>query len=90
MSAVLFCIEDPRQSESQLQFEWISEGKVEPGPWLAISLGGELDEQRYSCRVSNAASNETTTFIAKDCNTDTGRNLQRSNFHCEEQSELLG
>lgn len=88
MSAELLCSEDPSQPASQLQFEWISEGKAQPGPRLAISLGGELDEQHYTCQVSNAVSHETTTFIAKDCNT--GRNLQRSHFHCEEQSELLG
>lgn len=71
-SAVLLCIEDLSQAPSPLQFEWISGGKVQPGPQLTISLGGELDTQQYICQISNPLSQENGTFTAKDCYTDAG------------------
>lgn len=67
MAAVLLCSVD--QPRPPLMFEWSSEGSVQPGETLTISLGAELDEQQYTCRVSNPVSLETVTFTAKDCYT---------------------
>ncbi len=65
-SAVLMCAE-PSQPESLIKFKWSSHGNVQPGSQLEIPLGGELDDEVYSCTVSNPLSRETATFTAKDC-----------------------
>ncbi|XP_075870672.1 SLAM family member 5-like [Nelusetta ayraudi] len=70
LSAVLLC--SVGQPRSPLMFEWSSDRNVQSGETLTIFLGGELDERQYTCRVSNPVSQETATFTAKDCNTDTG------------------
>lgn len=82
MSAVLQCSAGLSQNQPSLTFEWISGGNIHPGNELAIFLGGEIDEQQYTCRVSNPASHETSAFTAKDCNAG------RTRLHCgKQQSE---
>lgn len=71
VSAVLQCSAGLSQTDL-LQFQWISGGKVQPGNNLTILLGGELDEQQYTCEVSNRLSQESSTFTAKDCNAGAG------------------
>lgn len=85
MSAVLLCSVELNHNQPALTFEWISGGNIQPGKELTILLGGELDEQQYTCRVSNPVSYETSTFIAKDCNT--GRISPRSRLHRVKQWE---
>lgn len=69
LSAVLHCNEDLNQPPAPLEFMWFSKGELHPGTRLTISLGGELEEQQYTCQLSNPLSQENATFIAKDCNT---------------------
>ncbi|XP_030284741.1 neurobeachin isoform X4 [Sparus aurata] len=66
-SGMLLCSAEPRQPQSLMRFEWQSNGNVQPGTKLTISLGDEYDDEVYSCRVSNPLSEETATFTAKDC-----------------------
>lgn len=63
ISALLTC----SAAQPDVEYEWFFYGNTQPGPQLRIFLGGKLDEQMYSCRVSNPLSNETAVFTAKDC-----------------------
>ncbi|KAL7385110.1 hypothetical protein ABVT39_015717 [Epinephelus coioides] len=69
-SGKLVCTTEPRRPESLMKFEWSSNGKVQRGPNLLISLGEKHDDEVYSCHVSNPLSRETATFTAKDCHPD--------------------
>nr|XP_033474286.1 uncharacterized protein LOC117251833 isoform X2 [Epinephelus lanceolatus] len=69
-SGKLVCTSEPRRPESLMKFEWSSNGKVQRGPNLLISLGEKHDDEVYSCHVSNPLSRETATFTAKDCHPD--------------------
>lgn len=80
MSGVLVCSAELKQPQSLMKFEWTSYGKLQHGPQLTISLGDKLDEEVYSCRVSNPLSNEMATFIAKDCYA--GKISLRNQLHC--------
>lgn len=79
ISGLLVCSAELSEPQFGLKFEWISQGNVHHGSNLTISLGGELDEEEYCCRVSNPLSNDTATFIAKDCYT--GKILLRDQLH---------
>lgn len=61
------CSAELSEPQFGMKFEWISQGNVHNGPNITISLGDELDEEEYRCRVSNPLSNDTATFIGKDC-----------------------
>nr|XP_046259815.1 dentin sialophosphoprotein-like isoform X9 [Scatophagus argus] len=67
ISGTLLCAAEPRRPQNLMKFEWSSKGKVQPGPQLVISLGGEYDDEVHICRVSNPLSTETATFTSKDC-----------------------
>ncbi|KAI9530282.1 hypothetical protein NQZ68_004299 [Dissostichus eleginoides] len=67
ISGKLLCSAKPGRLQSVKKFEWRSHGSVQPGPEFNIPLGGEHNEEEYSCTVSNPRSNETATFTAKDC-----------------------
>ncbi|KAK2906004.1 hypothetical protein Q8A73_009947 [Channa argus] len=68
--ATLNCFVESRQPLSLLKFEWIIDGNIQPGPKLAITLGGAHDNEEYKCRVSNPLSSEMATFTTKDCYAD--------------------
>ncbi|XP_051259844.1 dentin matrix acidic phosphoprotein 1 isoform X4 [Dicentrarchus labrax] len=67
ISGTLMCSAEPRHPPSLMKFEWSSSGDVQPGPKLTINLGEKLDDEVYTCSVSNPLSTETGTFTAKDC-----------------------
>lgn len=67
IQAMLVCSAESSRHQSLMKFEWIAREKVPPGPNVTISLGDELDEEVYSCHVSNPLSNDRATFTAKDC-----------------------
>ncbi|XP_049451147.1 RNA polymerase-associated protein LEO1-like isoform X2 [Epinephelus fuscoguttatus] len=69
-SGKLVCTTEPRRPESLIKFEWSSNGKVQRGPNLLVSLGEKHDDDVYSCHVSNPLSRKTATFTAKDCHPD--------------------
>ncbi|GLD69203.1 claspin-like isoform X1, partial [Lates japonicus] len=70
--ATLMCSAEPTHPQSLVKFEWVSPGTVQPGSNLPISLGGELDDKTYTCRVRNPLTNGTDTFTAKDCYPEEG------------------
>ncbi|XP_018558589.1 nucleolar and coiled-body phosphoprotein 1 isoform X3 [Lates calcarifer] len=70
--ATLMCSAKPTHPQSLVKFEWVPPGTVQLGSNLTISLGGELDDKTYTCRVSNPLTNETDTFTAKDCYPEKG------------------
>ncbi|XP_033984636.1 protein IWS1 homolog A-like isoform X4 [Trematomus bernacchii] len=67
ISGKLLCSAKPGRLQSLKKLEWRSHGSVQPGPEFNIPLGGEHNEEEYSCTVSNPRSSETATFTAKDC-----------------------
>ncbi|XP_068185671.1 clumping factor B-like [Antennarius striatus] len=67
-SATLECSIEPRQKP--VQIKWTSHGNVKSGPNLTINLGDLLDEEEYTCTVSNPLSNAMATFTAKACYPD--------------------
>ncbi|XP_010790370.1 ABC transporter F family member 4 isoform X2 [Notothenia coriiceps] len=67
ISGKLLCSAKPGRLQSVKKLEWRSQGSVQPGPEFNIPLGGEHNEEEYSCTVSNPLSSETATFTAKDC-----------------------
>ncbi|XP_035533166.1 uncharacterized protein LOC118339567, partial [Morone saxatilis] len=75
ISGTLMCSAEPRHPPSLMKFEWSSSGDVQPGPQLTINLGEKLDDEVYTCSVSNPLSKETATFTAKDCYPDKSSNV---------------
>ncbi|KAK5920909.1 hypothetical protein CgunFtcFv8_024660 [Champsocephalus gunnari] len=67
ISGKLLCSAEPGRLQTVKKLEWRSHGSVQPGPEFNISLGGEHNEEEYSCTVSNPRSSGTATFTAKDC-----------------------
>ncbi|XP_040912613.1 lymphocyte function-associated antigen 3 isoform X1 [Toxotes jaculatrix] len=63
--ATLMCSANPTRPQSLMKLEWV--GNVQSGPNLTITLEGEDDDKKYTCRVSNPLTSATATFIAKDC-----------------------
>ncbi|XP_061142929.1 uncharacterized protein LOC133159687 isoform X3 [Syngnathus typhle] len=62
--AFLECLTEGK-SDPLLKFNWRSQGTEQTGPILKINLS---DEQHvYHCDVSNPLTNETASFLAKDC-----------------------
>ncbi|KAM6955184.1 signaling lymphocytic activation molecule-like [Lycodopsis pacificus] len=66
-SGKLLCSAELSQPQPLMKFEWRTQGKVQPGPQLQISLRDKHDDEVYSCTVSNRLSTEMATFTAKDC-----------------------
>ncbi|KAJ4933160.1 hypothetical protein JOQ06_029995 [Pogonophryne albipinna] len=67
ISGKLLCSAEPGRLQTVKKLEWRSHGSVQPGPEFNIPLGGEHNEEEYSCTVSNPRSSGTATFTAKDC-----------------------
>ncbi|XP_040912618.1 CD48 antigen-like [Toxotes jaculatrix] len=63
--ATLMCSANPTRPQSLMKLEWV--GNVQSGPNLTITLEGEDDDKKYTCRVSNPLTSATATFTAKDC-----------------------
>ncbi|KAM9710306.1 uncharacterized protein ACNS7B_024258 isoform 6-T6 [Menidia menidia] len=70
--ASLTCSAEERQSQSLLKFEWSSNGNVQSGRNLTISLGNEHDNVVYTCTVSNPLTTESAEFTAEECYPDEG------------------
>ncbi|KAM9710308.1 lymphocyte function-associated antigen 3-like [Menidia menidia] len=70
--ASLTCSAEERQSQSLLKFEWSSNGNVQSGRNLTISLGNEHDKVVYTCNVSNPLTTESAEFTAEECYPDEG------------------
>ncbi|XP_072253061.1 lymphocyte function-associated antigen 3-like [Leuresthes tenuis] len=68
--ATLTCSAELRHSPSLTKFEWSSNGNVQIGRNLTISLGDEHDNEVYSCTVSNPLTKESAVFTAKECYPD--------------------
>ncbi|KAM9851231.1 uncharacterized protein ACBR49_006531 [Aulostomus maculatus] len=66
VQATLVCSAESKHPQF-LKFMWRSGGVEQPGPNLTISLGGQHEEEEYSCEVSNPLSRGDATFNAKDC-----------------------
>ncbi|XP_049610337.1 uncharacterized protein [Syngnathus scovelli] len=62
--AFLECLTEGK-SDPLLKFKWRSQGTEQTGPILKINLSDEQDV--YHCDVSNPLTNETASFLAKDC-----------------------
>ncbi|XP_068507800.1 muscle M-line assembly protein unc-89 isoform X2 [Syngnathus scovelli] len=62
--AVLACLTEG-ESDPLIKFKWRSQGYEQTGPILEINLSDEKDV--YHCDVSNPLTNETASFLAKDC-----------------------
>ncbi|TNN39712.1 Lymphocyte function-associated antigen 3 [Liparis tanakae] len=67
VSAELLCSAAPGRPRAGVAFEWRTRGDVRRGPRLHIPLGGDYDDDVYSCNVSNLLSSKEATFPAKDC-----------------------
>ncbi|XP_037095452.1 uncharacterized protein LOC119115235 isoform X2 [Syngnathus acus] len=62
--AFLECLTEGK-SDPLLKFKWRSQGNEQNGPILKITLSDKQDV--YHCDVSNPLTNETASFLAKDC-----------------------
>ncbi|KAM4558038.1 uncharacterized protein PAE49_013023 isoform 2-T2 [Odontesthes bonariensis] len=68
--ATLTCSAELGQSPSLTKFQWSSNGNVQSGRNLTISLGDEHDNEVYTCTVSNPLTKESAVFTAKECYSD--------------------
>ncbi|XP_075335636.1 uncharacterized protein LOC142396607 isoform X2 [Odontesthes bonariensis] len=68
--ATLTCSAELGQSASLTKFQWSSNGNVQSGRNLTISLGDEHDNEVYTCTVSNPLTKESAVFTAKECYSD--------------------
>ncbi|XP_041858421.1 myb-like protein X isoform X2 [Melanotaenia boesemani] len=66
--ATLTCSVESRQFQSLMTFEWSSNGNVQRGQNLTISVGDGHDSEEHTCTVSNPLTRASTVFTAKECN----------------------
>ncbi|XP_014904451.1 uncharacterized protein LOC106957575 [Poecilia latipinna] len=65
--ATLLCSLPTHSDQSSLEFQWSTNGQINRGHMLKISLGGEVDDHQYNCTVKNQLTEESAVFTAKDC-----------------------
>lgn len=75
---------------SLVTYDWMLVSGVRGGAALAVALRGEQDDTVYKCRATNPVSEETGTFVAKDCYPGEAHTMHNAGDACYRVSRVIG